>query len=379
MSCLSVNETCLNGGSCIGNSCICLNECFFGNRCEHYFNLLELSMTSAILQDTFYAKIVYVIVFAALATIGLVNNIIALTVFMREPIRITACGTYLIVYCSFNIVLMLLIYTDIISLFEYNKVIYRQWDCFYVPYVCLTFDYIYIWMSVAIIIEKLLVQCLNFPMLGSRLRAVIISFLIIIVIAVSNIPEIKLRTLSQTFTKQTVCSYNVSYSHAWYRAHIVVSYCHIIIPCVAHVIAMISILTTIARRKIYIRGYTRSLKLYRVWLEQLYINRDLLISPLAIIIFILPHAVIHFILLPQCMKDNGMVQERLHISFVLLLSVPAALPFVIYVYPNRIYFEEFKKTNIYRKLCCYSRHRKEYSHKLIVQPWTIAGSGSTET
>ncbi|CAF4667960.1 unnamed protein product, partial [Rotaria socialis] len=146
-----------------------------------------------------------------------------------------------------------------------------------------------------------------------------------------------------------------------------------------HVIAMISILTTIARRKIYIRGYTRSLKLYRVWLEQLYINRDLLISPLAIIIFILPHVVIHFILLPQCMKDNGMVQERLHISLLLLLDVPAALPFVIYVYPNRIYFEEFKKTNIYRKLCCYSRHRKEYSHKLIVQPWTIAGNGSNAT
>ncbi|CAF4602056.1 unnamed protein product, partial [Rotaria socialis] len=260
MSCLSANETCLNGGSCIGNSCICLNECFFGNRCEYYFNLLELSITSAILQDTFYAKIVYVIVFAALATIGLVNNIIALIVFMREPIRITVCGTYLIAYCSFNIVLMLLIYTNIIPLLDYNKDIYHKWDCFYLPYFCLTFDYIYIWMSVAIIIEKLLIQCLNFPMFGSRLRAVIILFLIIIVIALSNIPDIKLKKLSQTLTNQTVCSYNVLNSHALYRTHLIVSYCHIIIPCVAHVIAMISILTTIARRKIYIRGYTRSLK-----------------------------------------------------------------------------------------------------------------------
>ncbi|CAF2147806.1 unnamed protein product [Rotaria magnacalcarata] len=379
MSCLSANLTCLNGGSCTGNSCICLNECFFGNRCEYYFNLFELSMTSAILQDTLYAKIGYVIAFAALATIGLVNNILALITFMREPIRITACGTYLIIYCSFNIVLMLLIYTDIISFFDYNKDTYRQWDCFYLPYFCLTFDYIYIWMSVAIIIEKLLMQCLNFPMFGSRLRAVIISFLIIIVIALSNIPEIKVRNLSQTLTNQTVCSYNVLNSHAWYRAQYILSYSHIIIPCVAHVIAMISILTTIVRRKIYIRGYTRSVKLYRVWLEQLYINRDFFISPLAIIIFILPHAIIHFILLPQCVKDNGMVQVRLHSSVVLLLHVPAALPFAIYVYPNRIYFKEFTKTNVYRKLCCYSRRQKEYIHKLIAHPWTITGNGRNKT
>jgi hypothetical protein len=305
------------------------------------------------LQDTSIAQIIYIIIFILQSTIGLLNNFLALKTFIRQRIRITVCGVYLIISSSCNLILMLLIYTNIITLLHYDNDIYLQWNCFALAYLCLTLDYIYIWMSVAIIIERLLIECLDFNIFGSRLRAIIVSCCIIFFVGLSNLPEIFAREIIQDLFNHSICSYDAKKNYVWYRAEYIISYFHVLIPTIAHFISIICILTSIARRKIFIGGYLklRKSQIYRMWLKQLYIHRNFLISPLSIIICIFPHAIVHYILLSMCMKGGGIVPIRLHIALVLMLSVPAMLTFVIYVYPNEFYLKEFQQTSIYHFFC----------------------------
>ena len=104
---------------CIGNSCYCSNECYFRNQCPSHFNVLELLIVSAILQNTPIGQIIYVIIFILVATIGLLNNILSLITF----VRVTVCGIYFITVCSCNIVLMSLVYINIIIIFIANGIV----------------------------------------------------------------------------------------------------------------------------------------------------------------------------------------------------------------------------------------------------------------
>ena len=85
--------------------CLCPPS-YYGDQCQYHFNVFELPMTSAMLQDTQTALIIYVIIFIGLATIGLLNNIFSLITFIRESIRITVCGVYLIIFSLCNIILI---------------------------------------------------------------------------------------------------------------------------------------------------------------------------------------------------------------------------------------------------------------------------------
>ena len=141
----------------------------------------------------------------------------------------------------------------------------------------------------------------------------------------------------------------------WRRLDIAFSYIHIVVPLMVHLICSIHVLSTIARRKIFIRGTKQ--KFCYVWFEQLYIHRDFFIPPTSIILCILPHGILGH-LLKTCIPYSDKFRLRIHIIFIILLFVPQMLSFMLYVYPNERYWKEFQQIFIYRKLCHYF-HQKE--------------------
>ena len=167
------NDSCLNGGECISDQCFCSTGCFLGNRCEIYYNAIDLPLSSAMSQDTLTARIVYVIIITSLVIVGLINNIAGLMTFIRESIRITACGIYLIVFSTCAIILMIFVQTIVLTILEYDTPSFRLWSCYACPYMSLVMGFTGIWMSVSIAIERVLIECFNMNLYGTRRHAMI--------------------------------------------------------------------------------------------------------------------------------------------------------------------------------------------------------------
>lgn len=379
--CLSSNastDLCLNGGYCSSStgSCVCSTACFVGNYCEINYNAARLPLVGAIVQDSQQSRETYIITFVLFTALGLTNNIVGLLVFLRERIRYTNCGVYLITFSIVNMFLMTSLLTYLITIVRYSNPTYQSLACHFIPFITIITLDGSILLTVAVAVERVLMECFNFPLYGSRMRAFIVSIIIIVYACGSNIDEIFLRRISNDLLGNPVCAYDFEQYPTWRRSDIVFSYAHVIIPCVMHLVCTICVLTTIARRKILINSTSRGLVF--VWLHQLYLHRDFLIPPLCLIVCILPHGILGH-LLKTCIPYSDTVKLRLHISFILMLYVPQVISFVLYIYPNLIYLKEFQQMAIYRTLCyyCYRKRRllrRQECHQLV---WTPARSCTT--
>ncbi|CAF3823716.1 unnamed protein product [Adineta steineri] len=353
----SNSSECLNDGQCNSDDiCICTSACFVGNFCEIDYNAARLPLTSAIVQDNPSTEGIYILIFALLAFIGFINNIFALTTLFRERIRITIWGVYLIVFSILSIILMIIILSYIMTVVRYDNSTYRLLACHAIPFLSLITIDGGILCTVAIAVERVFIECWNFNVNGSRLRALLISGMIILYTCGSNLDDIFIRRISNDPLGNLICTYDFDRYPTWRYLDIVFSYAHVVIPCLVHLICSVCVLTTIARRKIFIRSTND--KLYKVWLQQLFIHRDFFIPPICIILCTLPHGILGH-LLETCIPYSDKFKLRLHISFVLLLYIPQTLSFILYIYPNEIYWKEFQKTIIYRTICCYIYHKQE--------------------
>ncbi|CAF0836858.1 unnamed protein product [Adineta ricciae] len=346
----------MNGGRCnLNGSCVCTDTCFVGDFCEINYNAARLPLAGAIVQDYPSTRDDYIAIFVLLSLVGLINNIFSLTTFVRERIRITVWGIYLIVFSLLSIALMLTILSYIMVIVRYDNDTYRLLACHGIPFVSLIMIDGSIFCTAAIAVERVLIECWNFSINGSRWRALCISIGIIIYACVSNLDDIFIREITFDPVGNPVCTYNFDGHPFWRPFDIVFSYAHVIIPCVIHLICSICVLTTIARRKIFICSTED--KLYQVWFRQLFIHKDFLIPPVCLILCVLPHGILGH-LLQTCIPYSDKAKLRLHIAFVLLLYIPQTLTFLLYIYPNDIYWKEFQQTFIYRSMCWYCIRRK---------------------
>jgi hypothetical protein len=211
-----------------------------------------------------------------------------------------------------------------------------------------------IWTTTAIAIERVLIECCNTSIFGSRVRAILTSLCIIIFAAVTSLPEIFIRRYSLDIRHRSICIYDYEGEPSCGIAKNIFSHIHVIVPVSLHIICIICILTSIARRKIFIRGDDGP-PLYQMWLKQLILHRDFFIPPLCILACVLPYVVFSRKFVAECKPYSDVSAIRSHIAFILLLDIPQALTFLIYVFPNDFYFKEFLHTIFYR---CYKKQMK---------------------
>ena len=149
--------------------------------------------------------------------------------------------------------------------------------------------------TTAIAFERALIECFNFNINGIRIRGWIISFVIICYAIGSNLDAIFGRNMSDEGTGPKVCKYNIDQSSIWRRFDVIFYY--------IHTLCSIGILTTIARRKIFIHSTK---------------HRDFFIPPICLILCITPHGLIGH-LLPVYLPYSNLIQLRLHIFTMFLL------------------------------------------------------------
>ncbi|UJR08464.1 hypothetical protein I4U23_012733 [Adineta vaga] len=364
----NTNVSCLNEGECISDSCICSSLCFVGNRCEIYFNAIDLPFSSAMLEDTSSAQIVYSALLTLLVIIGLINNSIGLVICTRESIRITACGVYLIILLTSGFIRTIFLQTTVLTILGYESPSLRLWSCYANPYMSLALGFTGIWLSVGIAIERVLIECFDMNLYETRRHAMLASLGCFIYSCVTNLPAIFAREFVLSPSGKSLCMYDYISHPTWNLVDRVFSYIHAIVPCTAHLVCTVCILTTIARRKIFIHKNTQpKQRLCHVWFRQLYFHRDFLVPPLFLITCLLPNA-IHGHLVVKCVSHSDLDHLRLHILFIFLLHVPSVFVYFLYIYPNESYRKEFRQTWLYRRFCCsfYRKNKKKSQQRYQV-------------
>ncbi|CAF1145680.1 unnamed protein product [Adineta steineri] len=141
---------------------------------------------------------------------------------------------------------------------------------------------------------------------------------------------------------------------------------HLLGPCLIHFLCAIWVLFRIVKHKIYLNYHIRTTptQWLSIWKQQIYNHKDFFIPPLLIIICIMPHVII-FHLLITC--SDTLFRMRLNIILNFLVHIPEIFTFFIYVYPSKIYWEQFLQTKfgeLLRCYCCFTkvqhRNRKLY-------------------
>lgn len=90
-----------------------------------------------------------------------------------------------------------------------------------------------------------------------------------------------------------------------------------------------------------VRGRT---DFFRIFIQECFKRKYVFIPPLSIIIANLPHLILH--LKYQCEDARNIQILRRHVSFNILVYLPACMTFFIYIYPSNSYMRQFRKTRL---------------------------------
>jgi hypothetical protein len=93
---------------------------------------------SPMLQNHSSTHIIYIIVITILVFMTLINHIFVLTRLLRERIRTTVCGVYIVIRATCSLILIYFFQTTVLTVACYDTTSYRLWSCKIIPYVSLT-------------------------------------------------------------------------------------------------------------------------------------------------------------------------------------------------------------------------------------------------
>jgi hypothetical protein len=228
MTLCSKDSSCTNSGRSVAGICVCTTD----NTNETRDNALTLPIVGAILHDIPSLQHIYLMVFIFLASIGLISNILSLITFIRDRIRYTICGLYLIIFSICGIIIMILFLTNIIIVLRYDDYLIRLWACHGYPYLFVVTSNTSILLTAAIAIENILNRCYSFDRFRSRKCPLFISCSLFILILISNLDKILARHLLSDQSGQFYCTYKYPSYEFWFYINNFTSYFYMVITCI---------------------------------------------------------------------------------------------------------------------------------------------------
>ncbi|CAF3688212.1 unnamed protein product [Adineta steineri] len=331
--------------------------------CENNSNLLT-SIRAIMLTDIYRTedtikktKYAYGILITFFVFLAFINNFLCLyTLILSKKIRITSLGIYLILYCIVSLITMIGIEIDLINIlyFDHNtsSTSYDFFACSFLPVLIISMASVSLWLSTCVAIERILIESSILQLFSSRKHSLIISIFLFLIISLSHIHRILYRHIitNPLVNNLELCVFTPSSSTKIIDN--LVEMLHLLGPCLIHFLCAIWVLFRIVKHKIYLNYHIRTTptQWLSIWKQQIYNHKDFFIPPLLIIICIMPHVII-FHLLITC--SDTLFRMRLNIILNFLVHIPEIFTFFIYIYPSKIYWEQFLQTKFGELLRCY--------------------------
>ena len=350
---MSCNTTCLNDGLCLSNDTCQCAQCYMGKACETSTNVIKFSLTYAIHWDIReysvdsnfnLPKMIYTTVIACMLVLAILNTLVSLPTFFSHNIRLTNCGVFQIFYCLTGLLTIIGMQLRMLTMLEFDYLTqsysYRFIACNIIPVLVIIMGDICMWISALLAIEFILLEWFNLSLYRTRRFAMISSIICFVLVTGSHLHEIIARgpkpypNEPNLYTCTFIYTLPVDIIDRTLRA------CHIIIPCTIHFISSLLILISITRRIIMVRGRT---DFFHVFVRECFKRKYVFIPPTFIIIANLPHLILH--LIDECEDARDIVILRRHVSFNILVYLPACMTFFIYIYPSKSYLRQFRRTH----------------------------------
>ncbi|CAM4795366.1 unnamed protein product [Rotaria magnacalcarata] len=371
---MTCTANCSQVGICsFNNTCIC-PPCFMGNRCETSTNVIQFSLTFAIQWDIETTGVnsnfnipqfIYTFVIAAMLVMALTNNIACLQTFMKHDIRSTNCGLLQITYCIAGLITIIGLEFRMLTIPEFNQLTqsysYRYAACNVIPVIVIIMVDICMWLSSALIVEFVLLECFNFNLYRSRRFAVISSISGTILTIGTHFHEIIARRPLPDPIRASLYSCTFAFPLPLDIIDKTLRVCHVILPLTVHFLGIIVMIVNITRRTLLVHSRD---DFFHVFIEQCIKRKHFFVPPFLIILSNLPHLILH--LKGECEDARNINILRLHIAFNILIYLPPSITFFVYIFPSKSYMHQFQTTPMGRWLkriynCNYKRNIRRIS------------------
>jgi hypothetical protein len=277
---------------------------------------------------------------------GLINGILSIVTFRKQKLREFGCGIYLLMASIISLLTMTMfglkfMFFALIQLLIITDRVILIGQCIWIDFLLKVFLQSGDWLYACVAVERLInaIKGVNFNKKLSRqvARWMIVGVLLFVI--GSSIHEPLNRTLIDDEEEKRVwcvISYAQSYSTMLTMYASVMSFVHFIGPFSINIISAVGIIINVTRmRSIALkqRSFKNHLR------EQLRQHKYLIISPIGLVILVLPRLILAFTI--QCIKSArdpvGLFLIGYFISFI-----PPILTFVVFVLPSKTYLNEFK-------------------------------------
>ncbi|CAF1193465.1 unnamed protein product [Adineta steineri] len=358
------------------------DECIVGDRCNSYTKGIGLTLddilrneirrNTTINNQSFLIKIsiaLTIIIFVG----GLINSILSLITFQNLELRKVGCGIYLLSssITSLLTISMLTIKFWFVILTQINLSVNKsilQIGCISIESLLKVFVYADTWLNACVAVERAVnvSQGVRFNKNKSKRIARRISIILPLFVMITLIHEpIHRHLLEYTTEKYTSQQYDystnetnqdeinnnindtdkyemeyhilcvINYSRSVQDYNTAILFFHLVTPFIANLISAFYIVFGTARQ----RSITRTKQTYiRHILEQIIEHKQLIISPLILLILSMPRLIIS--LISGCVDVSN--NPWLYLSGYFISFTPSMLIFVVFVFPSKLYMKTFK-------------------------------------
>jgi hypothetical protein len=343
------------------------SRCFVGDRCQFYTKSIGITLDD-ILRDevrsnvtlnnqSFFIKMSTALAMTMLVA-GLINSVCAFITFKNKELRKVGCGIYimtssitsLLTICMFTIKYWFVVLAEINETSISLSV--HQGGCRAIEPLLKLFLYLDAWLNACVAVERaaLVFKGINFDKKKSKLIARWIIKILPLCIMATIMHEPLYRKSFEYETLQDKSEYNSEKNETERRVWCVTYYSppvqnyntailffHLIGPFIINLLSTLFIIFRTARQRSAVQikqSYRKHLR------EQLREHKQLIISPIILLLLSLPRLIIS--LLSGCVNTSR--NPWLYLSAYFISVTPSIMIFVVFVLPSQLYRKNFKQS-----------------------------------
>ncbi|CAF1301368.1 unnamed protein product [Adineta steineri] len=342
-----LNGKCIKGDLEDANDFICLcRSCHQGRLCEFSLEAFGFTLDSLLISSLTIIQSIYIGLAFVLFIIGFLTNLCAFVTFKRKPSRKFGVGNYLLVTTILNQLSLVCLLFKFLHVLLGAKGKTNDISCKIISYLLSILTRSTYWLTSWVTIDRLFIvlyptsSILKKPMIS--IYMIIITLFILCLMHFHEIlfyktiheqPNSSTLLCIPRFDETSIAIYN--------RVNTLI---HYLLPFSIQIISITLLIIHAARSRS--KTSQNKITLSQLIKKQFFVQKELYITPMIIIVAALPQAILSFSL--ACIELNDF-KRHLFLSTFLLSYSPQILGFILYVVPSTVFMNEFKQTKLAKK------------------------------
>ncbi|CAF1435934.1 unnamed protein product [Adineta steineri] len=341
-----LNGKCIKGDLEDPNDFICLcRSCHQGRLCEFSLEAFGFTLDSLLISSLTIIQSIYIGLAFILFLIGFLTNLCAFVTFQRKQSRKFGVGNYLLVTTILNQLSLFCLFFKFLHVLLGAKGKTNDISCKIISYLLSILTRSTYWLTSWVTIDRLFIVLYpRSTILKKPLFSIYIIIITLFILCLMHSHEILFyKTIHEPNSSTLLCipRFDETSIAIYNRINTLI---HYLLPFSIQFISITLLIIHAARSRS--KTSNNKITLRQLIKKQLFVQKELYITPIIIIVAALPQAILSFSL--ACIELNDFKRHLLLSTFLLSYS-PQILGFILYVVPSSVFMNEFKQTKLAKK------------------------------